>query len=49
MRPCGLLAGGVALLVAVCAAEASAEREWAVALLGGQYSGNKLDWGPHMR
>ena len=42
MRPCGLLAGGVALLVAVCAAEASAEREWAVTLLGGQYSGNKL-------
>jgi len=42
VRPCGLLAGGVALLVAVCAAEASAEREWAVTLLGGQYSGNKL-------
>ena len=44
MRLRGLLAGVVVLVVLVCASEAFAdgEREWAVTLLGGQYSGNKL-------
>jgi hypothetical protein len=43
VRRLGLLAGVVALVVVVvCTSEASAEREWAVTLLGGQYAGNKL-------
>lgn len=42
MRLRGLLAGVVVLVVLVCTSPASAEREWAVTLLGGQYSGNKL-------
>lgn len=42
MTPRRLLAGLVALLTLASPAVARAEKEWALTLLGGQYSGSKL-------
>ena len=44
VRARGLLAGAVALLILSCAPAtfAESERDWAVTLLGGRYSGSKL-------